>query len=102
MKNEKLVTLCGSMRFWKEIEEAAERLELEKGYAVICPLRHVRKNVLSDRDKERLSELHRMKIDRSDAIFVVNVGGYVGESVRREIEYAVALGKQVMYLMDDL
>ena len=81
MENKKLVTLCGSMRFWKEMEEAAERLELQEGYAVIGPVRHVRKEALTDKDNKRLSELHRMKIDRSDAVFVVNVGGYIGEGV---------------------
>ncbi len=32
-----------------------------------------------------------------DAIYVVNVGGYIGESTRKEIEYARSLNKEVMY-----
>lgn len=34
----------------------------------------------------------------ADAIFVINVGGYIGSSTRSEIEYALRTGKKVMYL----
>ena len=30
--------------------------------------------------------MHLRKIDLADEIFVINVGGYIGESTRREIE----------------
>jgi hypothetical protein len=33
-----------------------------------------------------------------DAIFVINVGGYIGSSTRSEIEYALRTGMKVMYL----
>lgn len=42
--------------------------------------------------------MHRTKIDLSDAIFVVNIGGYIGESVKSEIEYAKEKGKEIIYL----
>ncbi|GGM19624.1 hypothetical protein [Deinococcus aerophilus] len=45
-----------------------------------------------------LAELHRHKIDLADEILVINVGGYVGESTRAEIEYARARGKRVRWL----
>ncbi len=48
--------------------------------------------------KKNLDSLHFKKIDISDAIFVINVGGYVGSSTRREIAYAESLGKSVEYL----
>lgn len=38
------------------------------------------------------------KIDRSDEIYVINVGGYIGESTKSEIEYAKNKGKKVSYL----
>ena len=38
------------------------------------------------------------KINMSDEIFVINVGGYIGSSTRSEIEYALAIGKPVKYL----
>ena len=37
------------------------------------------------------------KIEISDAIYVVDIDGYVGEQVQKEIEYAKVLGKEVIY-----
>jgi hypothetical protein len=45
-----------------------------------------------------LDDMHKRKIDVEDSIFVINVGGYIGESRRSEIEYALAHGKKVNYL----
>ena len=45
-----------------------------------------------------ISDLHYNKIKISDAIYVVNVNGYIGNSTGKEIEYAKKLGKEVMYL----
>lgn len=47
---------------------------------------------------DRLDELHLRKIDLADWVMVLNVGGYIGDSTRREIEHAKATGKQLMYL----
>lgn len=94
----KVVTMCGSMKFWDKIEEISERLELEEEYVVIGMTPHVLDRELTEEEIERLGELHRRKIDLSDAIYVVNVGGYIGESVRSEIEYAKTKGKDIMYL----
>ena len=38
--------------------------------------------------KEMLDDMHKRKIDMADEIYVINVGGYIGESTRSEIEYA--------------
>ena len=48
--------------------------------------------------KEMLDDMHLRKIDLADEIFVINVGGYIGESTRREIEYAEDTGKKINYL----
>ena len=48
--------------------------------------------------KEMLDNMHKRKIDMADAIYVINVGGYIGESTRSEIEYALRNGKKVYYL----
>ena len=34
----------------------------------------------------------------ADGIYVINVGGYIGDSTRSEIAYAKAEGKKVYYL----
>ena len=48
--------------------------------------------------KEMLDDMHLRKIDMADEVFVINVGGYIGSSTRREIEYALSQGKKVNYL----
>ena len=45
-----------------------------------------------------LDDMHKRKIDMADEIFVINVGGYIGESTRSEIEYAKSTGKRVKFL----
>ncbi|SDB33931.1 hypothetical protein [Eubacterium oxidoreducens] len=48
--------------------------------------------------KEMLDDMHKRKIDMADSIYVINVGGYIGESTRSEIEYAKAYGKKIIFL----
>ena len=48
--------------------------------------------------KEMLDDMHKRKIDMADEIFVINVDGYIGESTKSEIEYALANNKKVNYL----
>lgn len=93
----KVVTLCGSMRFWDTIQEMSEKLELENEYVVLGVTPHVMDRDLTEQEKELLGELHRRKIDLSDAIFVVNRDGYIGESTKKEIEYAAEKGKEIQY-----
>ena len=44
-----------------------------------------------------LDELHKRKIDLADQVLILNVGGYIGESTRSEIEYATKQGKFIWY-----
>ena len=48
--------------------------------------------------KEMLADMHKRKIDMADEIFVINVGGYIGNRTRSEIEYARETGKAIRYL----
>lgn len=79
MNKRKIVTLCGSIKFWYKIQEMNEKLALENEYVVIGLTPRVTNRTFTGHDKELLGELHRAKIDLSDAIFVVNVDGYIGE-----------------------
>ncbi|MFX4271855.1 hypothetical protein ACQBAR_16510 [Propionibacteriaceae bacterium Y1685] len=47
--------------------------------------------------KAALDTLHLCKIDLADRVLIVNPGGYIGESTRREIEYARTTGKPVSF-----
>lgn len=94
-----IITLCGSTRFRAEIARVNRMLTLA-GHVVLAPgvFQHDG-DVLSPRQKVQLDQLHLYKIDLSDAVYVVNVGGYAGESTLNEIRYAVDAGKQVEYLV---
>ena len=48
--------------------------------------------------QDKLSKLHFKKIDISDEILVLNVGGYIGEHTSREIIYARERGINIRYL----
>ncbi|HEX3813880.1 MAG TPA: hypothetical protein VHX59_13680, partial [Mycobacteriales bacterium] len=56
----------------------------------------------SSPEKQVLDAVHFRKIDLADAIYVVNVGGYVGDSTRREIAYARSTGKEVHWLFPEV
>ena len=98
MNKRKVVTLCGSVKFWDKIQEVYEKLELENKYAVIGITPHVMNRDFTEDEEDTLDELHKIKIDLADAIYVINVNGYIGKSTREEIEYAKQKGKEIMYL----
>ena len=105
----KVVTLCGSTRFKEQFMEAQKRLTLE-GYIVISVglFGHAGDQEVWDgmdegilsKTKEMLDDMHKRKIDMADEIYVINVGGYIGDSTRSEIQYAEEHGKPVRYYED--
>ena len=104
----KVITLCGSTRFKDEFMEAQKRLTLEGNIVISVGLfghtgdNEVWEGMSEDtltKPKAMLDDMHKRKIDMSDEIFVINVGGYIGSSTRSEIEYAKAKGKAVRYLL---
>ena len=93
----KIVTICGSMRYSKEMMKIAYELEVKKGYVVIQCVYNVDGLTEEEIDFSLLDKLHKKKIDVSDAIYVVNIDGYIGNSAKKEIEYAINNGKEVIY-----
>ena len=94
----KIITLCGSMKFKKEMMEVAERMALD-GNCILTPVYSTQNNIeRTEIQLERLKKEHFRKIELSDAIFVVNKNNYIGQSTNLEIEYAKKLGKEIMYL----
>jgi len=93
-----VVVICGSTRFRDEIAAANRDLTLA-GHIVLAPgvFAHTG-DLITGWQKRQLDALHLAKIDRADWVYVVNPGGYVGESTRREIGYARQTGKPVCYL----
>ena len=100
IQNYKIVTLCGSTRFKEQFLEAQKHLTLEGCIVISVGLfgHSGDDDVWIPGVKEMLDDMHLRKIDLADEIFVINVGGYIGESTRREIAYAEKTGKTVKYL----
>ena len=104
-----VVTLCGSTRFKNEFMEAQKKLTLEGNIVISVGLfghsgdlevwEKMDEGTLT-KTKEMLDDMHKRKIDMADEIFVINVGGYIGDSTRSEIEYAKKHGKVIRYLED--
>ncbi len=104
----RIVCLCGSTRFKSAFDEAnyqrtmAGQIVLSIGfYMHATGNRHGEDVGATPEQKIALDELHLRKIDLADEVFVLNVGGYIGDSTRREIEYAKTLGKPVSFLEAD-
>ena len=96
----KIITLCGSLKFKKEMMEIAEKMALD-GNRVLTPVYPVLENYKrTDRQLELLKEAHFKKIELSDSILVVNINNYIGNSTNLEIEYAKKLGKEIIYYID--
>jgi hypothetical protein len=102
-----IITLCGSTRFKDQFIEAQKRLTLEGNIVISVGLfghsgdQEVWENMdegTLTKTKEMLDNMHKRKIDMADSIFVINVGGYIGDSTKSEIDYAIAHGKKVEYL----
>ena len=96
----KVITLCGSTRFKEEFLEAQKRLTLEGNIVISVGLfGHSGDEVVwTEGVKDMLDRQHLAKIDLADEIFVINIGGYIGDSTRREIAYADYRGKSITYL----
>ena len=99
-KRMKVITLCGSTRFKEQFLEQQKRLTLEGNVVISVGLfgHSGDEEVWKPGTKEMLDKMHLQKIDMADEIFVINVGGYIGESTRREIAHAEQTGKPVRYL----
>ena len=100
----KIICICGSTRFTSEMMIVSWEFS-KQGHIVLSW------NVLPDgyfEDgvngaeaegvKEQIDELHKRKIDLSDEVFVLNIGGYIGQSTRSEINYALGHSKPVIYM----
>lgn len=100
MDRAKIITICGSLKFMAEVQTIAERLELEGNcvLSITYPTKDTEDYTVEE--LEILGKLHKQKIAMSDAIYVVNINGYLGESTKSEISYARSIGKEVLSLVD--
>jgi len=100
----KIVCLCGSTRFYTEFQKANYE-ETMKGNIVLSVgfYPHSSKEAhgetigITPDQKLELDELHKRKIDLADEVYILNIGGYIGESTKSEIEYAKRAKKNIRY-----
>ena len=99
MHEYKIITLCGSIKFKDEFMRIQEKLTLDRNIVLTTIFyNNIKKEEIDLETKKMLDEMHKQKIDISDEIYVINVGGYIGESTKSEIEYAKRKGKKISYL----
>lgn len=95
----RIVCICGSSRF-KDEHLAYTMKETLKGHIILGAgfFHHVDKVPITSNHKDKLDSLHLHKIELADEIFVINPNGYIGESTRENIAYAIARGKDIRFL----
>ena len=100
--NMRIITICGSLKFKKEMMIEAQKLSL-KGFCVLTPIYPVIENIkISKEELQFLKEEHFKKIELSDSIFVINKDNYVWDSTKSEIKYAKSLNKEIIYYMNSV
>lgn len=97
-----IITLCGSARFepwyhaWNEVLSCAGHCVFGLGS---YPSQHEEgKDWYSPEEKLVLDQVHLAKILCSDAVLILNVWAYIGESTLREFEHAKRHGKKIYFL----
>ncbi|MFZ1303652.1 MAG: hypothetical protein WAQ95_07360, partial [Lactococcus raffinolactis] len=95
-----IITICGSLKSMAEVQTIAERIELEGNCVLSITYPTKDKEDYTEEELEILGKLHKQKIIMSDAIYMVNINGYLGESTKSEISYARSIGKEVLSLVD--
>lgn len=102
IKGYNVITLCGSTKFKDEFIKAQKELTLQGNIVISVGLfGHADGDyhtVLTDKLKDMLDDMHKRKIDMADEIYVINKNGYIGDSTKSEIEYALSTNKEVRYL----
>jgi hypothetical protein len=94
------VCLSGSMRFYPEMIELAQKLT-HQGQRVLLPFTSFQeKEILSPEHVQMLAEMHDKKIAMSQLLCVVCPGGYIGQATRHEIEHARKCNVPVPYVYE--
>ncbi|WP_243414668.1 hypothetical protein [Sporosalibacterium faouarense] len=96
--NMKVITLCGSTKFKKQFNQTNAFLTLQGNIVISVAFFEQSEGLeITKEQADILGEVHFRKIDISDEIFVIDVNGYIGDSTKKEIEYAEKKGKVIRY-----
>ena len=91
------VTICGSMKFEKEMQRIAFLLEAKHNMNILQCVYNVDDLDITPMEQAALENAHYRKIELSDAIYVVDIQGYIGNQVSKEIAFAQSKGKEVIF-----
>ncbi len=97
------ICLIGSTRF----EELFRQLEYDlsiNGYIVLSPLVYNQTGEnpgCGIEEKKILDLVQREKIRQSEIVLVVDKDSYIGDSTKKQIEYAELLNKKIIYYSKD-
>ena len=92
-----MICISSSTRFKEKILAISAKLK-ELNIEHYLPVLEFSKEEETDDMIPGLVQTHLDKIKNSKASFIINPGGYVGNSVKVEIGYAKGLGKKVFFL----
>ena len=96
-----IICVCGSVKFKDEMLKYRDE-ENAKGNWVLLPENmEIDVQEIDKRVKERMDSLHKAKIEHSDIVVIWNKDGYIGESTRSELNYALSLPKPLRFLEED-
>ncbi len=103
----KIITLCGSQRFKSEFQKIEADLTLKGNlvfslgiFGILESEKEMKPDcqIISPEQWELVEEVHLQKILRSDAIFVINKNGYIGDATHDEIKFAKEHNKEILWL----
>lgn len=91
------LTICSSSKFYETAQALAKEMT-SAGITVYTPRFDFNEEFVevTENDKIKITREFLRKIDKSDAIYVIDQDGYTGRSVCIEIGYASALAKTVL------
>jgi hypothetical protein len=102
-RNIKIICLCGSTRFKDKFESLNLHFTL-RGHIVLSvgsftqsDKELIESGIITEAVKLRLDELHKRKIDMADVVYFINQDGYIGESTKSELQYALVSDKEVLF-----
>lgn len=90
------VCICAPARAAAQVKVLERRLGLA-GAIVLAPVPAEMGEDLDAARRERVSFLHRRRINMAEAVVVVSADGYVGDGTGREIAHALRRGKQIRF-----
>ena len=98
--NMKIVAICGSMKYEKQMQRIAFELETKHSFNVLQCIYGLNKDGLTPQELSSLKQAQFERIDISDAIYVVDIDNYIGDSTKVEISYAKQNGKEIIFHSD--